>query len=197
MQTLLIATSNKNKIKEIKDILSDFPFKLLTLKDINFRDKASETGKSFMENAILKAKFVGEKTKMLTLAEDSGLEVDVLGGRPGICSARYCKGTDLDRINKLLKELKGISKEKRTARFHTVVALFNPQTRKTVTFEGVSNGYITDKSIGKNGFGYDPVFFNFDLNKTNAQVSFKEKNRVSHRVRALLKTKEELKKLSL
>jgi XTP/dITP diphosphohydrolase len=107
MKQLFIATRNPGKIREIKEILSDIPFELETLEDVNITEEIPEDGKSFEENAILKAKFVGEKTKVLTLAEDSGLEVDALGGRPGILSARYAKGSDLDRIHKLLKELKG------------------------------------------------------------------------------------------
>lgn len=169
--------------------MSGMPFELISLDDLPINDEVSEDGKTFEENAIIKAKTIGEKTKMLTLAEDSGLEVDALEGRPGVLSARYCVGSDLDRIHKLLKELNGIPKEKRTARFKAVAALYNPLTNKVDTFTGVSEGYIAGKPIGTNGFGYDPVFFNLDLGKTNAQATLEEKNRVSHRGRALRKAK--------
>ncbi len=189
---LLIATSNKHKIREIQEILSGISFHLVTLKDIGFAVDIKETGKSFAENAIIKAKAVGEVTRHLILAEDSGLEVDMLGGRPGIYSARYEKGSDADRINKVLKDLKGIPKEKRTARFRAIVAVYDPLTDEIHTFEGVNEGYITDKPLGKNGFGYDPIFFNFNLGKTNAQAVPEEKNRISHRAIALIRIKNYL-----
>lgn len=208
---LIIASRNKGKIREIKEILSGIPFEIKSLVDIGLDVDIEETGKTFEENAILKAKTIGEKTRMLILGEDSGLEVDTLGGRPGIFSARYAKGSDLDRINKLLKELKGIPDEKRTARFRCVAAIYvspsmssprkrgskkipdqvgNDKSSRIVTFDGVSEGYITDKPIGSNGFGYDPIFFNLDLGKTNAKASSEEKNRISHRARALEKCKK-------
>lgn len=189
-KTLIIATRNKGKIMEIKEILSDIRFEIKSLNDIELDIDVEETGKTFTENAILKAKTIGEKTGLLTLADDSGLEVDALGGRPGIMSARYCEGTDADRIVKLLKELMGIPKEKRAARFRAVVAIYDPKTKEVQTFEGVSEGYITEKPIGTNGFGYDSIFFNLDLGKTNAEVTLKEKNQVSHRARALEKCKK-------
>jgi len=225
-RTLIIATRNKGKINEIKQGLSDICFEIKSLNDIKLDMEVEETGKSFKENAIIKAKVIGERTGLLTLADDSGLEVDALGGRPGIFSSRYADGTDLDRINKLLRELKGIAKEKRGARFKAVVALYipasvmpndregslglselasardssispstggfarNDNSYRIVTFEGVSEGYITENPIGTNGFGYDPIFFNLDLGKTNAQVTLSEKNRVSHRAKALFKAKE-------
>ncbi len=213
MKVLLIASRNPGKIREIKEILKYIPLKVKSLIDLGIDIDVEETGKSFEENATLKAKTVGEKTKLLTLGEDSGLEVDALGGRPGVFSARYAKDSDLDRINKLLKELKDIPKEKRMARFRAVVALYipaamssprkrgsgkildqveNDNSYRIVTFEGESRGYITEKPIGKNGFGYDPIFYNLDLGKTNGQASLEEKNRVSHRARAINKAKKYL-----
>lgn len=195
MRHLLLATKNKGKIKEIREILKGISLELNTLSDIGIQDEIEETGKTFEENAILKVKIVGERTGKLTLAEDSGLEVDALGGRPGVLSARYIGGSDLDRNNKLLKELKSIPKEKRTARFRSVVAIYNPQTKQIQIFGGESHGYITEKPIGENGFGYDPIFFNLDLSKTNGEATFEEKNKVSHRARALIKCKKFLKVL--
>ncbi|MBI4990891.1 non-canonical purine NTP pyrophosphatase [Candidatus Gottesmanbacteria bacterium] len=223
MKQILIASSNPGKIREIKEILKGVPFELKTMDEIGFNEEIPETGETFEENAIIKAKTIGEKTKLLTLAEDSGLEVDALEGRPGIYSARYANGSDLNRIDKLLKELKRIPKEKRTARFRAVVALYiptsvipnasegsladassdklrdssaplrfarNDNSIRIVTFEGISKGYITGKIIGNNGFGYDPIFYNLDLGKTNGQASIEEKNRVSHRARALKRVKD-------
>src|SRR3989338_886028 len=160
MRELLIATSNKGKIREIKEILAGIPYDIKTLADIDIKEDIPETGKSFEENAILKAKYAGGKSGLLTLAEDSGLEVDALAGKPGIYSARYVEGTDEDRINKILGELKEFPKEKRTARFKAVVAV------------------------------YDPIFYNQDLNKTNAEMTLEEKNKVSHRFRAISQAKE-------
>lgn len=193
MKTLLIASGNPGKIREIKEILKGIPFEIKSIKDIDFKDEIPETGKTFEENAISKVKITGGKTGFITLADDSGLEVDALGGRPGVRSARYAQGSDGDRVNKLLKELKEVPKKKRTARFRAVVALYIPANR-IITFEGVSEGYITEKPMGKNGFGYDPVFFNLDLGKTNGEASPAEKNLVSHRARALFKLKEFLRK---
>lgn len=189
IKTLLIVSNNPGKIKEIKELLRGIPFEIKSLMDIGLNIVVSETGKSFQENAILKAKTVGEKTGLLTLGEDSGLEVDALDGKPGIMSARYCEGTDLDRIDKLLKELIGVPKEKRAARYKAVVAVYIPDTGEVRTFDGVCEGLITEKPIGKNGFGYDPVFFCLDIGKTNGEATSEEKNRVSHRARALEKLK--------
>lgn len=192
MKQLVIATRNKGKIREIKKILSDIPIKILSLDDVDSQKSLEETGKTYEENARMKAETVGEKTGLLTLGEDSGLEIDALGGKPGLYSARHCKGTDTDKLNKLLQDLKGVPKEKRTAKYVAVVAVYNPQNKKTYLFKGESHGRITDEPQGENGFGYDPIFYNFDLEKTNAQASEEEKNRVSHRARALLLVKETL-----
>jgi XTP/dITP diphosphohydrolase len=184
MKRLVIATKNYGKIKEIRTILKNIPFSLLSLQDIGFDKKIEETGKTFEENALLKAKTVGDYSNTITLGEDSGIVVDALNGQPGIYSARYAKGNDEDRNNKILKELSGIVKNKRTARFIAVIALYNPKTHQHKIFEGVSQGYIADSPKGKNGFGYDPIFYNSDLKKTNGEVTLSEKNKVSHRARA-------------
>lgn len=195
MRKLLIATTNQGKIREIKDIFQDFFPDVLTLNDLDAVIKVEETGKTFAENACLKAQTVGRKTGYLTLAEDSGLVVDALNGRPGIQSARYCAGSDEDRNKKLLSELKGVPVERRTARYKASVAVFDPQEGSTRIFEGSSEGYITEKPIGSNGFGYDPVFFNLTLGKTNGEASLKEKNKVSHRAKALTACRRYLKSL--
>jgi len=190
MTKLLIATRNKGKVKEIKDILSDLPFEIVSLDDVGFEGDVEETGNTFQENATIKAETVGKRTKLLTLSDDSGLEVDALEGRPGVQSARYIEGSDSDRVYKVLEELKNIPVEERTARFVAVVAVYNPLEGKTYTFEGESHGRIIDAPRGSNGFGYDPIFFNFDLGKTNGEATNEEKNSVSHRARALIKCKQ-------
>ena len=189
-KVLLIATTNKGKIVEINQILKNTPFVLKSLAEVGFNQEIEETGKTFAENARIKATTAGKKTGLLTLAEDSGIEIDALEGAPGIYSARYAPGSDSDRVNKVLKDLIDIPKEKRTARFVCVAALFDPEKNTVRFFEGESWGMITEKPIGVNGFGYDPIFYNPDLEKTNGEASLEEKNKVSHRARALLKVKK-------
>lgn len=192
---LLLATTNDGKIREIKEIFRGLQLEIVTMDDLGMVINVRETGKTFEENAIIKAKTVGGKTGLLTLGEDSGLEVDILGGKPGIYSARYCEGTDKDRNDKLLGELEGIPKNKRIAGYKAVVAIYNPEKKQVSIYEGESKGYITEKPFGANGFGYDPIFYNFDLKKTNGEASFVEKNKVSHRSRALVQLKEKLLKI--
>lgn len=184
---VVIATNNKNKTKEILGILSDITIKFLTLKDINFKGEIIETGKTFKENAVIKAKKIANFSKLATLAEDSGLVVDALGGSPGIYSARYQHGSDLDRINKVLRELKKTKSSDRTARFITVAVLYDPKSDKLWTFEGQTEGSITEKPKGSKGFGYDPIFYSFELQKTFGQATADEKNSVSHRAVAFKK----------
>ena len=185
MRKLLIATNNSGKFNEIRAILNNIPYKLVSLLKAGITEEIPETGRTFEENAVQKARYVGEKTGLLTLADDSGLEVDYLDGRPGVRSARYVSGSDEDRVNQVLRELKEVPIEKRGAKFVAVVALFDPKTKSIKTFRGESLGRITGKAVGSGGFGYDPVFYNFDLGKTNAEATPEEKNKVSHRSRAL------------
>lgn len=195
MNQLLISTRNLGKLKEFKKILADISFEILSLNDLNIKDEVKESGKSYEENAILKAKTIGEKSKLLTLGEDAGLEIDALGGKPGIYSARFTKGTDEDKIDKILKLLKGVPQEGRTARYKAVIAIYNPQTKEVQTFDGIVEGYITEKREGTNGFGYDPIFWSKDLKKTFGSATDEEKNFVSHRSRALSKLKNFISKI--
>ena len=185
MPKLLIATNNPGKLKEIGEILKNIPYRMITLKEAGITEDIPETGKTFEENAVQKARYASGKTQLLTLAEDSGLEIDYLKGRPGARSARYVSGSDEDRVNQVLRELNEVPIEKRGAKFVAVVALFDPKTKSIKTFRGESLGRITGKAVGSGGFGYDPVFYNFDLGKTNAEATPEEKNKVSHRSRAL------------
>ncbi|MBI4067631.1 RdgB/HAM1 family non-canonical purine NTP pyrophosphatase [Candidatus Gottesmanbacteria bacterium] len=190
MRQLLIATRNPGKVREIKDILQDISYEIKSLDDIGYKENVEETGKSYEENAILKAKTIGKETNLLTIGEDSGLEIDMLEGWPAIHSARHTLGTDDDKIDKILEKLSSVPREKRTARYKSVIALYDPVSHKVQTFDGSCEGYITEKRIGKNGFGYDPIFWSKDLGKTFGQAEDREKNRISHRARALLKLKK-------
>ena len=188
MKKLLIATHSVGKFPEIISELKGLPFEFLNLTNISDLPpdfEVEEPAQTFEGNAIIKAMTLGKKTGLLTLAEDAGLEVDALGGRPGVYTARYAPGTDEDRYRKLLGELKGTPEEKRTARFRAVIAIYDPENDKIRTCEGVYAGRIMLEPRGSNGFGYDPVFYNEKLGKTNAEMTIEEKNSVSHRGQAL------------
>lgn len=189
---LLLATNNKGKIKEIKNIFHDMPFEILTIWEVDSVPndiEIEEKGETFEENAKLKAETLGNLSKTMTLADDSGLEINALGGKPGVRSSRFIKGSDLDRNFEILKLMKNIPSNRRSAKFITVVALFNPELNETKTFKGLTKGKIVKKIKGTRGFGYDPIFFSNDLAKTFGEVTREEKNQVSHRARALRKAK--------
>ncbi len=190
MKKLLIATYSKGKFREIEKILKGLPFEIVSLKEAGIDFEVEETGKTFKANAILKARTYGKLTGLLTLAEDAGLEVDALGGAPGVYSARYCPGTDEDRYRLLLKNLAGVSTKKRTARFKAVVAIFDPKTGKIKTCQGVLEGRIATEPKGKHGFGYDPTFYVPKLKKRTAELTTEEKNKISHRGKAWQKAKK-------
>lgn len=193
MKKLLIATRNKGKFPEIVSELTGLPVEFLNLNDVpelpsNF--EVEEPAMTFEGNAIIKTMTLGKRTGLLTLAEDAGLEVDALDGKPGVYTARYAPGTDEDRYQKLLSELKNVPKEKRSARFKAIIAIYNPDSDKIRTCEGIYEGTIAFEPTGSNGFGYDPIFYNNELGKTNAQMTMEEKNKVSHRGKALRMAKE-------
>lgn len=196
MRKLLIATREKGKMDELQSIIGRLNFKLVTLTDINFPNtEPSEKNHSFAENALIKAKYYGSKSGLKTLADDSGLIVDALPGKLGVRSKRYKKGTDIDRYKQLLKDLKNIPPAKRTARFVSAVAFYDPQTKTTKVTQGICEGSIAFTPKGSYGFGYDPVFIVKALNKHFAEISMEEKNRVSHRGNALRKMLKFLKTL--
>lgn len=189
---LVIASNNKNKIKEITQILGNFFDKIYSLKDINIDIEIEENGTSFYENALIKAKTICNLTKMAALADDSGLKVESLGGKPGIFSARYA-GKECDNAKNnalLLKNMQG--KINRNACFICSMVLYFPDG-KIISAEGTAEGSITYKEEGNFGFGYDPLFYSKELNKTFAQCLDAEKNMVSHRGRALNELKNKLK----
>ena len=196
MKTLLIATKNKGKFDEFAGVLKDLPFELLFLDDLVDKIPSDfdvkETGSTFKENAILKAKVYGKMSGLLTLADDSGLCVDFLDGKPGVKSHRYAPGTDKDRCKKLLKEINKVPKDKRGAKFVSTVCLFDPKKEKVKTVRGECLGKIGFFPKGKHGFGFDPVFIVKGLDKHFAELTLEEKNQVSHRARALRKMRKNI-----
>lgn len=192
MKQLLIASANPHKITEIKLILQGIPFEIRDYADVGMTEDVAETGSSYEENARIKAETAGKKFSMLTLADDSGLEVDALNGQPGIHSARYAECGAKGGIRKILFELSGVPDKKRTARYRSVVVLYDPETGTHHSFEGVCEGSIVMEERGSHGFGYDPIFYSFDLKKTFGEATDEEKHAVSHRARALGKCREYL-----
>ena len=179
---LLIATKNSGKVREYRELLADLPFQVVSLAEAGIDADVEETGETFAENALLKARTYARLSGLLTWADDSGLAVDALEGWPGVHSARHAgpDATDADRISILLQRLSDVSPELRTAAFHCVVAIATPDGRAWTT-EGICPGVITAEPMGAGGFGYDPVFFVPHLGKTFAQLSSVEKNAISHR----------------
>lgn len=191
MEELIIATKNKGKAKEFAELFEPLGFRVKTLLDYPDAPDIEETGKTFEENALLKAVGISNIFQKIVIADDSGLVIDALDGRPGVYSARYA-GTDKDdeaNIQKVLFEMKDVPEEKRTAHFHCTLALVVPG-KDPVIVEGVCNGLILTEKRGNNGFGYDPIFYLPHLKKTMAEMTSEEKNRISHRGNAIRKLSE-------
>lgn len=192
-QRLIFATGNEGKMKEVREILADTGYEILSMKEAGIDLEIVENGTTFEENAIIKAKAVMEASGELTLADDSGLEIDAFGGEPGIYSARYLgEATSYVEKNQVILDRMGdIPEEKRSARFVCAIAAAFPngQTRTT---RGTMEGIIGYEAKGGNGFGYDPIFYLPELGKYSAQLSSEEKNKLSHRGEALRKMKEVL-----
>jgi len=191
IKKIVAATGNKNKIKEFSEIFPDVEF--ISQQDAGFFGDIEENGSAFKENAIIKAKAVASALCCAAIADDSGLCVDALDGAPGVYSARYSGGHGDDKANRalLLKNLIGVGEEKRTAHFVSAVALVFPDGRSFVG-EGKTFGRILEEEKGENGFGYDSLFYSFDLNKSFGSASAEEKNSCSHRYRALMDLKNKL-----
>jgi XTP/dITP diphosphohydrolase len=191
---LVIATRNKGKTQEIRELLKDFPVEIKNLDDFGPIPHLEEDGETFDENAYKKASFAASVLGLPALADDSGLIVEALDGAPGIHSARYAgeKATDKQRYLKLLDEMEG--KSNRNAAFECVISIAVP-TGPALTYEARCEGLITTEPAGSNGFGYDPVFFYAPLNKTFAQITREEKNRISHRGKAFAELKSEFDKV--
>ncbi len=193
IQKLFIGTNNKGKLKEIGDLL---PKNIKTFSSINFKYKSpKEDGKTFEENSLIKSKYFSKKSKMVCLADDSGLEIDILNKRPGIFSARWAgKNSDFNKaINKVYKELqkknKGWKKKKIKARFICALSLCY-LNKKIISVSGKVEGSISQKPKGKNGFGYDPIFVPDGYKKTFSEMSLAKKNKIDHRYRAFKKIKK-------
>lgn len=191
---LVIATKNNGKSTEIKEFLRDFPVEIKDLNDFGPIPDVVEDGTTFEENAYKKAAFTAKVLGLPALADDSGLEVDALGGAPGVHSARYAgpNATDAENNAKLIREL--LDAGSRKARFCCVISLAVP-SGLALTYEGFCEGLILDSPRGKMGFGYDPLFYHPPENKTFAEMSLEEKSRVSHRGRALSELRKDFRKV--
>ena len=192
---IVIATRNRHKAVELQTLLHGVGYDAVRLDEIDPDGKipeVEETGTTFKENALLKAHAIAKATGLPSVADDTGLEVDALGGAPGIFSARYSgeNCTYEDNVKKLLRELSDVADDRRTARFKTVAVYVHKETE--LSAEGVVEGVITEKAEGVGGFGYDPVFSVWDMKKTYAQLADEEKNRVSHRGKAIRSLIEKL-----
>lgn len=193
MKRLIFATGNQDKMKEIRMILGDLDYEILSMKEAGISADIVEDGKTFEENAEIKASAIAKIANCLVLADDSGLEVDYMDKQPGIYSARWMgEDTSYDIKNKkIIENLEGVPDEKRTARFVCAVAAAFPDG-KVITKRGTIEGIIGYEQRGENGFGYDPIFFLPEYGKTTAELSPEEKNKISHRGRALELIKKEL-----
>lgn len=193
MEKLVVATKNKGKIIEIKKVLSNMPFDVVTMNDIGINIDVDEDGTTFEENSLKKAIEICKVSGTVVMADDSGLEVDFLDGAPGIFSARFGgpEATDEDKNNKILNMLKDVPFEKRTARFVCAIAVAFPDGRSFVVRD-TCEGYIDFECKGTNGFGYDPLFYVQEYEKTMAELEMDIKNKISHRAKALAKMADKI-----
>ena len=185
IKEILLATRNSDKVRELAALLGDLGIRIRTLADFPTAPEVEEDGETCEANALKKAREIAAATGLPSVADDTGLEVDALGGRPGIFAARYAgeNATYEDNCRKLLEELDGVPQARRTARFVTVAALAMPGGENRVA-TGTLAGVIAEESVGMQGFGYDPVFFVPELGRTLAELTAEEKNRISHRAKA-------------
>lgn len=199
LRRLLLATTNPHKIEELRAILAGLPYELVSPNDIGLALQVEETGTTFAENAILKATAWADAADMLTLAEDSGLEIDALGGEPGIYSARWA-GEDVsyeERFRILLRQLADVPAERRTARYHAAMAIARAAPVGVLgVFEGTLEGQIAFAPAGSGGFGYDPIFYVPEQQRTVGQMSAEGKHLISHRARAAAAARELLQQLA-
>lgn len=195
VKRILFATGNQGKMKEVREILADLGVEVISMREADVSAEIVEDGETFEENAVIKARTIMELTGEVTLADDSGLEIDALGGEPGVYSARYM-GEDTSyhiKNNDLIRRLSQVPRQQRTARFVCSIAAAFPDG-EIITTDGVIEGLIGYEEAGENGFGYDPIFVVPQLGCTTAQLSDEQKNEISHRGKALRKMKEELRK---
>jgi XTP/dITP diphosphohydrolase len=185
-RTLVLATANREKAREMDALLEGIPFRILNLADFPGVTLPPEGESSYAENALAKARAVASATGETSLADDSGIEVDALGGGPGVLSARYGGPglSDPERCELMLREMAAVPRERRTARFRCLIAIVCPRRRREITVEGVVEGILLDAPRGDGGFGYDPLFFYPPLGRGFAELAANEKDRVSHRAQA-------------
>ena len=196
MDTYVIATNNAHKLHEIRDILENDRRRFVSMKEAGIATDPEENGTTFEENALIKARAACRASGLPALADDSGLEVDFLNGEPGIRSARYCEGSDADRVVYLLKKLENVPAEQRGAQFVSAIACVYPDGTEFAV-RGICRGVILTENRGQGGFGYDPVFFVPEEGETFASMPQARKNAISHRANSLKITKEELEKRGL
>jgi XTP/dITP diphosphohydrolase len=198
MPELLLASSNPGKIKEYRSLLDGVGYRITTLTEQGITEAVTESGDSYEQNARLKAVAYARLSQLTTLADDSGLEVDALNGEPGVRSARFAgeAATDAERVSLLLARLNGIPWERRTAHFKCVIAVAGPGGRPEICY-GECHGMIAFEATGKNGFGYDPVFYLPELGRTMAELPPEMKNQISHRARASQKARQVLQQLHI
>ena len=198
MRKLLLATSNPGKIREYRALLDGLGYRITTLAEEKITKVVTESGNSYEQNARLKAVTYAKLSRLLTVADDSGLEVDALDGEPGIKSARFAgrAATDADRVTFLLARLDGVTSERRTARFKCLIAIATPDGQ-CQTCCGECPGIIALEPKGRNGFGYDPVFFLPEKGNTMAELPLATKNQISHRARASQKARQVLQQLHI
>lgn len=190
MKKIFVASKNKGKIEEIRTFLTKLGYEIFSLLDTPHIHDVDETGNSFEDNALLKAKTIFQIVNIPVLADDSGLEVDHLNGRPGIFSARYSgkNATDKSNIDKLLQELEGVKLNERTARFKCVICLYDGVSERF--FDGICEGFIITSPRGEKGFGYDPIFIPKEYTLTFSELGLDVKNQISHRGKALKSFRE-------
>jgi XTP/dITP diphosphohydrolase len=193
MTEIIFATGNKDKMREIKEIMADCPVEIRSMKEAGIAVDIVEDGETFEENALIKARAIAEQTDAIVLADDSGLEIDYLNKEPGVYSARYMgEDTSYDIKNQnLIDRLEGVPKEARTARFVCAIAAVLPDGKELVTRQTME-GYIGCEPEGENGFGYDPIFYLDEFGCSSATLSPEQKNAISHRGKALRAMKEML-----
>ena len=196
---LLIATRNRGKLQELRTLLEELPIDVCDLNAYPAIETVEETGTTFIENASLKASEYARQAGIMTLADDSGLEVEALGAAPGVLSARYAGAgaSDSERVDKLLAQLSSTKAENRTARFVSVVAIADSLGRILNVSDGICNGTLINAPRGKNGFGYDPIFVPNGFDKTFAELPAELKNQISHRARAFRGSASFLRSLTL
>ena len=193
MKKIILASNNKGKIAEVKEILKDMNVEVISMKEAGLDVDIEENGSTFEENALIKAEAIMKMTGEITIADDSGLEVDYLNKEPGIYSARYMgHDTSYDiKNNAIIQRLEGVKGTDRSARFVCAMAVVFPDG-KNIIARGTMEGLIADKPMGENGFGYDTIMYLPEYQKTSAQLSSEEKNKISHRGKALEKLKTQL-----